>query len=89
MENSILSFSAPYGVQHELLKETGFGIAVMYDDRESAKKYIFSLYSRWQAGESIHKDMMGKLDHKDMTGKLDQCSREYQTRQLVEIIDNL
>ncbi len=47
----ILSYSSPYGVQHDLLKEQNAGITVEYSDRDRIKAFIKKLFCDWLNGE--------------------------------------
>ena len=78
--NPILSYSSDYGVQYDLLSETGLGITVGYEDNSRAKEYILELFNKWKSGEVLHKNMKGKID---------QYSRECQANQLEEAFNEI
>lgn len=69
----ILSFSSPYGVQHETLTEFDRGITVMPDEAERMREFIGLHYNKWCRGERnrfVHSDKYDRFERKSLTEQL-------------------
>ncbi len=76
----ILSFSSPYGVQHDALIELDQGTTVEPDDADKMKAFISELYRDWKAGTP---------KKRGDSEKVKVYERRNLTKKLAEVFDTL